>query len=98
MTTVAKSRCVATGSLFWMTIIAITIAKIAAVMSFTLRITVALDDCKVTHGTEETIDFRHAHETGVGERRRRISGTMKQSATVVKGSDKAEDFALENSG
>src|SRR5271155_2857799 len=38
MTTVAKSRCVATGSRFWTTMIATKIARIEAVMSFKLRI------------------------------------------------------------
>src|ERR1700736_5897300 len=38
MTTVAKSKCVATGSRFWTTMITTRIAKIAAVMIFTLRI------------------------------------------------------------
>src|SRR6266404_2771097 len=38
MTTVAKSKCVATGSRFWTTVIATKIARIEAVMSFKLRI------------------------------------------------------------
>ena len=36
--TVAKSRCVATGSLFWTTMIATKMARIEAVISFKLRI------------------------------------------------------------
>jgi anaerobic glycerol-3-phosphate dehydrogenase len=38
ITTVAKSKCVATGSRFWTTMIATKIARIEAVMSFKLRI------------------------------------------------------------
>ena len=38
MTTVAKSKCVATGSRFWNTMITTRIAKIEAVMIFKLRI------------------------------------------------------------
>src|SRR5271165_492375 len=38
MTTVAKSKCVATGSRFWTTMIATKIARIEAAMSFKLRI------------------------------------------------------------
>jgi hypothetical protein len=40
--TVANNRCVATGSVFWMTRIATKIATIAAVMSFRSRIRLSL--------------------------------------------------------
>jgi hypothetical protein len=44
--TVANSRCVSTGSVFWTTRIATRMAKTDAAMSFRLRIGVMIDDLK----------------------------------------------------